>query len=873
MLTDFAATPSEREPDHPLLREVRMANQVNVASPPGHEEVSFQASFQGIASKSLKAYNDTLGELQGLGVSHDVPLPELVLVGDQSAGKSSVMSGLANLDLPRSDGTCTRCPLHIRVSRNTEWSCRVSLSKEYEFNPPVDRPITESDVTAQDPFFPWKKLPTTQVFEFKTVQDRKDIVDVLRWAQVAILNDDKQHDMFIPGSGAIAMEGNIEQAQAHTSAKFSPNVVYLEIKGPGLPNLSFYDMPGMFNNPADARDDYLVSVVRNLSRSYINRPSAIIMCSIPMNSDAENSYTFGVIRRAGATDRTIGVLTKADLLPQSGTYDQWLSIMNGTGHETGLGYFITSRPENRELETLKQWEEAMFDDHQVDSWPQEFHKFGDRCGVEKLKEFLSRKLGAAFFNSLPQIEHKVKAHHDRILKKLATLPELPDNMELEIHTSLLNFTEAARSTIDDFTRHFNVLPTKFQTCLLHIKPKFILVDKSDTPVFEISDDDDAASPMAMATPSKRRMPPPQTPSKRFRTMTPSASSANGSQHIKPEDSDGGDASPAPRPTPLPHDMLLPEPFSQFSRIGKGFRTLAQVREEIDRKTKAGMPQRNPDEVYEDLIKEAIAPWSGGSTAKGPTEVFMEETMRQLQRELMVALQKSFESLKKRCVFKESARLLKAFIKAHGDDTSKLVKELYEDETRRLLTFNSATFEMYKADELQLLTRFRHKMRMERQGAAPSPLEDWANMTQAKRDQDTNRRQHDLQKIGKDQFERELDVIAYVRGYYKLAALRFNDAVCQRVLCRMMPNIKKQISFYLHQELGVLQGADKAVYTRLMEEDSHVAATRVELKREKDKFEKALASINALKSGSGDGADAASVMETDYVAGDPVEDGI
>jgi GTP-binding protein EngB required for normal cell division len=45
----------------------------------------------------LKEYNDALGDIQPLGVSHVAVLPELVLVGDQSSGKSSLMSALARL--------------------------------------------------------------------------------------------------------------------------------------------------------------------------------------------------------------------------------------------------------------------------------------------------------------------------------------------------------------------------------------------------------------------------------------------------------------------------------------------------------------------------------------------------------------------------------------------------------------------------------------------------------------------------------------------------------------------------------------------------------------------------------------------------------
>lgn len=355
----------------------------------------FQESFKDIAKK-LKAFNDALGELQQLGVSHDVQLPELVLVGDQSAGKSSLMSGLAQLDLPRSEGTCTRCPLHIRVSMNPEWSCRVWLRKQYTYSPPEDGRILETDVTEADPFFPWKAKGSTDIHEFKTMKDNTEIEEVLRWAQVAILNDDQNHALFVPGSGSIASNMPISEAAERTSAKFSPNIVALEIKGPDLPDLSFYDMPGIFQNPADARDDYLVSVVTNLSKAYINHPSAIIMCSMPMNSDAENSSTFGLTRKLGASNRTIGVLTKADLLPSEGSHDQWLAIMRGQTHKTGLGYFITSRPQGKTLEELGEWEDDMFVKHQNDRWPSEFYTFGDRCGVEKLKIFLSEKLAEAF---------------------------------------------------------------------------------------------------------------------------------------------------------------------------------------------------------------------------------------------------------------------------------------------------------------------------------------------------------------------------------------------------------------------------------------------------------------------------------------------
>jgi hypothetical protein len=369
----------------------------------GHEEPRVQSNngsffhktFMDIGVK-LKACNDTLGELQQLGISHDVQLPELVLVGDQSAGKSSLMSGLAGLNLPRSEGVCTRCPIHIRVSRNQEWSCRVSLQQDYAFCPPTDRVISANDVTPMNPFPPWKKQPRV-LKEFKTIFNKEEIEEVLRWAQIAILNHSYSHELYIPGSGKIAQRMDLEHEAEKTLAKFSPNTVALEIKGPDLPDLSFYDMPGIFRNASIEADDYLVSVVENLARTYIQHPGAIIIWAVPMNVDPETSSTFTIIRQMKAAGRTIGVMTKADLLPEEGNHSQWLAMLRGERHKIGLDYFITTRPTDKSLDEQTVWENRFFARKTPKNWPEAFSKdFSERYGVEQLKKFLSARLGEEF---------------------------------------------------------------------------------------------------------------------------------------------------------------------------------------------------------------------------------------------------------------------------------------------------------------------------------------------------------------------------------------------------------------------------------------------------------------------------------------------
>ncbi|CAF1559680.1 unnamed protein product, partial [Adineta ricciae] len=40
-----------------------------------------------------------------------ITLPEIVVVGDQSVGKSSVLEAISGIQLPRAQDSCTRCPL------------------------------------------------------------------------------------------------------------------------------------------------------------------------------------------------------------------------------------------------------------------------------------------------------------------------------------------------------------------------------------------------------------------------------------------------------------------------------------------------------------------------------------------------------------------------------------------------------------------------------------------------------------------------------------------------------------------------------------------------------------------------------------------
>ena len=70
---------------------------------------------------------EKIDELFTRGVGQYVALPQIVVVGDQSSGKSSVLEGLTNLPFPRDSGLCTRFATQIIFRRQQETKISVSV--------------------------------------------------------------------------------------------------------------------------------------------------------------------------------------------------------------------------------------------------------------------------------------------------------------------------------------------------------------------------------------------------------------------------------------------------------------------------------------------------------------------------------------------------------------------------------------------------------------------------------------------------------------------------------------------------------------------------------------------------------------------------
>ena len=152
-------------------------------------------------------------------------LPKVVVIGKQSAGKSSLIEGISKIKLPRAEGTCTRCPMEVRLSTSSDsgsaWKCKVSIV----------RPSQNADEGVED-------VPEPVVFD--VTEDENEVEDIVKRAQMAVLFNDRDIDDF-----------SVENFPHHEdefiqliSTKFSQHPVILDIIGADV-DLTFVDLPGL----------------------------------------------------------------------------------------------------------------------------------------------------------------------------------------------------------------------------------------------------------------------------------------------------------------------------------------------------------------------------------------------------------------------------------------------------------------------------------------------------------------------------------------------------------------------------------------------------------------------------------------------------
>ncbi|KAK7721604.1 hypothetical protein SLS63_009510 [Diaporthe eres] len=351
-------------------------------------------------SVETKTVFDTAHKLSSLGVGRIVDLPQIIVVGDQSSGKSSVLEAISHVHFPVHGGVCTRFATEL-----------------------VLRPGSRRCVTASVQFADSTK-PTQPL-------------------QVADFNQDD--------IDKIISSAKDEMKLSDTGHGFSKDILRLEIQGPEMYPLTLVDLPGIIHTATSKQSPTDMATVMELVESYMKKPNSIILSIICANNQLANQV---VLQEAAKHDptktRTLGVITKPDLLhPGSSSEHDYLRVIRGheAVHNLGLGWHVLRNRADHEknLGPRDTIEEQFFSSGTWGSIPK-----ADR-GVAALRAKLSHILHDHIKKSLPAVLQDIQ---DKLIDQEAELGRLgqPRNTPEDMRAYLIDISSNFQRLVHDGIR-------------------------------------------------------------------------------------------------------------------------------------------------------------------------------------------------------------------------------------------------------------------------------------------------------------------------------------------------------------------------------------------------------------------------------------
>ncbi|EGG23801.1 dynamin like protein [Cavenderia fasciculata] len=291
-------------------------------------------------------------------------LPQIVVVGSQSSGKSSVLENIVGRDfLPRGSGIVTRRPLILQLTH---------------------LPIADDDAPTQE----WGEFlhkPNDMFYEFSEIRD--EII--------------KDTDRLTGKNKGIS-------AQPINLKIYSPHVV----------NLTLVDLPGITKVPVGDQPSDIESQIRRMIMAYIKRPNAIILAVTPANTDLANSDALQLAREVDPEGkRTIGVITKLDLMDK-GT--DAMDVLTGRVIPLTLGFVGVINRSQEDIISKKSIRDSLkseilyFKNHPI------YKNIANRSGTAYLSKTLNKLLMFHIRDCLPELKVKVSKMLSEVQQELTS---------------------------------------------------------------------------------------------------------------------------------------------------------------------------------------------------------------------------------------------------------------------------------------------------------------------------------------------------------------------------------------------------------------------------------------------------------------------
>uniref|UniRef100_A0A8C4IPC5 Dynamin-1-like protein n=1 Tax=Dicentrarchus labrax TaxID=13489 RepID=A0A8C4IPC5_DICLA len=284
-----------------------------------------------------------------------IQLPQIVVVGTQSSGKSSVLESLVGRDLlPRGTGIVTRRPLILQL---------VHIDQE-------DRRKTSEENG---------NLTVTSIL----------LLYVCSYS--TLIFSCKLHDLLYT------------IYTMYCTCGISDEPIHLKIFSPHVVNLTLVDLPGITKVPVGDQPKDIEIQIKELILKYISNPNSIILAVTAANTDMATSEALKVAREVDTDGRrTLAVVTKLDLM-DAGT--DAMDVLMGRVIPVKLGIIGVVNRSQLDINQKKLVADSIRDEYAF--LQKKYPSLANRNGTKYLARTLNRLLMHHIRDCLPELKTRI----------------------------------------------------------------------------------------------------------------------------------------------------------------------------------------------------------------------------------------------------------------------------------------------------------------------------------------------------------------------------------------------------------------------------------------------------------------------------------
>lgn len=286
-----------------------------------------------------------------------IQLPQIVIVGSQSSGKSSVIESLVGRSiLPRGTGIVTRRPLILQLI----------------YSPKDDRVHRCAE---------------------------KGTIDLEEWVEFLHTKEKAYTDW-----DEVRLEIERETDRMAGSNKgVCPEPISLKFFSHAVLSLTMVDLPGLTKVAVGDQPEDIENQIKALILKYIQNPNSIILAVSPANMDMATSESLKIAREIDPDGRrTLAVVTKLDLM-DAGT--DAIDILCGRVIPVKLGIIGVINRSQQDIKDKKDIKEAIKDE--ASFLQRKYPTLATRNGTPYLAKTLNRLLMHHIRDCLPELKTRV----------------------------------------------------------------------------------------------------------------------------------------------------------------------------------------------------------------------------------------------------------------------------------------------------------------------------------------------------------------------------------------------------------------------------------------------------------------------------------